>query len=149
MALSIIVRYTWEFWSIVTSGNTITKLADNECVRWFQQVPDNFQLLSITEKVCSPILPYPMTVRMHIELPHFLVLWLHLPLSIIFPCIFSSSPFPPVCVHLHVFHHNFIQWFACISVLEWYLTLVDYRLLQFHRAIHAVSILYIILYLWD
>ena len=67
-------------------------------MRWCQQVPSTHQFPSIMEKLCLPILPRPITVRMHIKLPFFPGLWLHLHLSGIplFP-IFSSSFLPSMC----------------------------------------------------
>ena len=61
---------------------------------WGQQVTNIHQPPSILVKVCCPILPYPMTVRMHIKLPYFMGLWLHLHLLVISLSIFFSSRFP-------------------------------------------------------
>ena len=62
---------------------------------WGQQGPGTHHLTSRLEKVCCPLLPYPMTVRMHIKLPSFSGLWIHLHLSGIPLCLFYSYNFPP------------------------------------------------------
>ena len=66
-----------------------------QLISWCQQGTGTHQLSSILGKVCFPLLPYPMTVLMHIKLPSFLGLWLHLHLLVIPLYIFSSSCFPP------------------------------------------------------
>ena len=58
------------------------------------QCPGTHQLYSSKVRVCCLLLPYLATVRMHINLPYFLVLWLHLHLLVILLCILFCSPFP-------------------------------------------------------
>ena len=64
-------------------------------MRWGQQGPSTHQLPFMLEKLCWPLLPYPMTVHMCIILPWNLFLWIHLHLSKIPLYLFYSSRFPP------------------------------------------------------
>ena len=115
---------------------------------WGWQVPGTHQLPSRMEKLCRPILPYPMTIQMHIKLPYLPGLWTHLPTLVILPCIFPRLVFLSVCVHHHSFLYNFGRWIAWNSVLAWDVMLVYYRLLQFRPAIHDASDLHVILCHW-
>ena len=62
MSFSTNVHYTQEFKRLETSGNTTEKLSYNE-------------VGSTGSWYSSTILPYPMTVQIHIKLPYFMVLW--------------------------------------------------------------------------
>ena len=62
-------------------------------MRWGQQSPGTNQLPSSMGKVCHPLLPYPMNLQTHINIPYFLGLWLHLQLSEIPLSILYSSSF--------------------------------------------------------
>ena len=65
---------------------------------WFQQGPGTHQLSYSLEKVCCPILLYPMNVRMHIKVTIFPNFWTHLP-QLGIPLRFNLYlPFIPVCV---------------------------------------------------
>ena len=64
-------------------------------MRWVQQDTGTHQLPSRMENLCCPLLPYPMTVWMHINISYFPGLWLHLHLSGIPLCLFLSSSFLP------------------------------------------------------
>ena len=76
-------------------------------VRWFQQGTGTHQLPSSMENVSRPLIPYPTTVWMHINLPSFLGLWPHLHKLVIPLFIFSSSTFLPACLHSPEFLNNF------------------------------------------
>ena len=65
-------------------------------MRWVRQGPGTHQLPSSMEKVCRPILPYPMTILMHINLPYFHLLVI--PLSIFLSSPFPSCLCPPSCL---------------------------------------------------
>ena len=80
------------------------------------------------------------------KLPYFLGLWLHLHLSGISLYLFSSSILLPNCVRRLAFLRNFGRSPSRTSLLAWYLTLVDYRLLQFHTAIPTASVLHVIFF---
>ena len=64
-------------------------------MRWVQQGTSTHKLLSSMGKVCCPLLSYPVTVRIHINIPYFPGLWLHLHLLVIPLCLFFSYSFPP------------------------------------------------------
>ena len=104
------------------------------------------QLPSSLDKVCHPLLPYPMTVWIHIKLPYFLVLKPPLHQLEILSCIFFLSIFLSLCVLCPDLLRNFLWWLARTSVLVCYLTLVNYRLLQFRRAFHDASALHVTFY---
>ena len=100
-------------------------------MRWVQQLTGTHQLTSRMGKASFLLIPYPMTIQMHINLPYFPSFWLHLHLLGI-PLFFSSPLIPlPICVYRRAFLYNFEWWTDRTSVLAWDLMLVDYRLLQF------------------
>ena len=118
-------------------------------MRWGQRGPGTRQLPSSMVKVCCPLIPYPMTVRINISFHIFRF------------CVFTStcwgylflfsSPllFLPACVHRIALLRNFGQWSTCTSVLDWDLTLVDYPLLRFHPGIPTASVFRVILFSLD
>ena len=118
-------------------------------MQWVRQGPDNHQLTYILEKVRRPLLLYPMNICMHIKLPSLWDFGLTSPRWEYFSIFSLPLLSLPVCVQHNYFRHNFRPWLACTSVPAWDLALVDYCPLQFHRAIHAVSVLRIILCLWE
>ena len=117
-------------------------------MKWGQQGLGTHQIPSILEKVCRPLIKYPMSVWMYIKLPCSMVLWTHLPPSVTFSCLYITLIFLPVCVYHHASLHNFGRWIAWTSVPACYLALVHYCPLQFHCDIHSASVLHIILCLW-
>ena len=77
----------WCHWSSlsVIRGNLLgfphpgTQLQSFLVMRWFLQVTVTPRLPSSMYKVCCPLLLYPMTIYMHIDIPYFLGFWSHLP----------------------------------------------------------------------
>ena len=63
--------------------------------------------------------------------------------------ILLSSYFFPVCVYRISFICNFGRRPACTSVLTWDMTLVYYRLLQFHPDVLTDSVLSVLLFSFD
>ena len=102
---------------------------------WVPKGPGTNKLPSNIQKVCRLLLPYPMTVWMHIKLPYFLGLWLYLHLSGIPLYLFSSSRFPPqlclpsclpsqfwtvTCLHLSAGMVSHVGGLPSSSVLSYY-----------------------------
>ena len=142
----ITVRSMPEFRRLSTSGNTSAKFDDNELgFTGSRHSPTPFQ--SGKGISSSSSVPYNRTDAYKASIFSGFVAS---PPPVGNTTVFSPPLLlPPVYVYHPAFLCNFGRCIACTPVLAWDLTLVDYRLIQFHHDIHADSDLLVIFCLLD